>query len=45
MRRKLVVLTLAVAGLFTVAPAPAGFAAQTLGGQTPQGAQGYDWCC
>jgi hypothetical protein len=45
MRRKLVVLTLAVAGLFTIAPAQAGFAGSGVNGDPLQKPTGYDWCC
>ena len=45
MRRKFVVLILAVAGLLSVAPAPAGFAATGVGGDPVQKPTGYDWCC
>lgn len=45
MRRKFVVLSLAVAGLFTFGPAPAGSAAPVPTADVVLGTTGYDWCC
>jgi hypothetical protein len=45
MRRKLVVLGLAVASLFMIAPAQASVQSPNFNRQFIQGATSFDWCC